>query len=46
MPTILKSPEARADLLEIGEYIFGQSHSEETVLRVLDNRREDSILVT
>src|SRR5262245_34534328 len=37
MPTILKSPEARADLLEIGEYIFEQSHSAETAIRVLDS---------
>jgi toxin ParE1/3/4 len=37
MPTILKSPEARADLLEIGDYIFEQSHSAETALRVLDS---------
>jgi len=36
MPTILKSRQARADLLDIGEYIFGQSHSEETAHRVLD----------
>lgn len=37
MPTILKSPEARADLLEIGEYVFQQSHSAETALRVVDS---------
>lgn len=37
MPTILKSPDARADLLEIGEYIFEQSHSAEAALRVVDS---------
>ncbi len=40
MPTIVKSPESRADLLEIGDHILEQSKSEETALRVLDSIEE------
>lgn len=37
MPKILKSPEATADLLEIGQFIAEQSGSERTAIRLLDS---------
>lgn len=36
MAKMLKSPEAKADLLDIGQYIAEQSHSEATALRFLN----------